>query len=190
MKDKLRLLYYWCICVFVFVCNTLTGEGANKYCLNDETYQPQFLVCLPMAQRCSLPHALLGIFSNPANHIHLHSSTKCFCLSKSVQNGAGEHQLLEPKRPEQHLASEESGAPASKWQVTAKKHQISTWECGIIWELSPCVHRPLTFESYQAHGSSYGHKQPFNRGWEAGEVRQHELDQHFFFSLIICLPLL
>ena len=29
MKDKLKVFYYWCICLSVFVCNTLTGEGGG-----------------------------------------------------------------------------------------------------------------------------------------------------------------
>ena len=63
-------------------------QGWKKDCLNDETYQPQFLVCLPLAQRDSLPHALFGWSLLPVLAILLTnpSSPKCFCLLKCVQN--------------------------------------------------------------------------------------------------------
>ena len=47
--------------------------------------------------------------------IHLLPSVLAFQeVYKIPHTAAGEHQLLEPKRSEQHLASEESGSPASK----------------------------------------------------------------------------
>ena len=52
----------------------LGATGLEKDCLDDETYQPQFLVCLPLAQRDSLPHALFGWSLLPVLAMSAHKS--------------------------------------------------------------------------------------------------------------------
>ena len=80
--------------LFVCKCTTQGSRRCKKDCLNDETYQPQFLAGLPLAQWGSLPHALFGScpillcwYYTSSQNLHIISLFyQVCCLLKSQQN--------------------------------------------------------------------------------------------------------
>ena len=63
------------------------------------------------------------------------------------------------------------------WTNFSTTHVLVTWT---NFSTTYLLHRPFIFDRYQAHRSTYGHKQPFDGDREAGEERQREQELRIF----------
>ena len=172
--------------LFVFKCTTQGSRRCKKDCLNDETYQPQFLAGLPLAQWGSLPHALFGSCplllwryhtSNPAHHIPLLpsllpkvSKIPCRWASTTGTKAARTTSCTRGTRStSRQMTGGQKRSQMIAWTNFSTTYVLVTWT---YFSTTYLLHRPFIFDRYQAHRSTDGHKQPFDGDWEAGEEVQ------------------